>query len=222
MSIDFFASARSTALITLVAASFTSPIIVKSDAWSAAGDRLAAITQRAEAPATEQVIAGGVAFEKPADWGVLGSSAVRASDDGAAADTDRIGAVVSGLCPGGSAGSDCADGVQVTFVAYAGGEDKSLPALNSFRRQLDMQLAKEFRGFKPADVQVRAGADGSRYLDYAFTYRVKGEQRTQRIAAFRHADGRGVVALTTGAKLPQHDAALDRFFASSHELDTAA
>lgn len=221
VALDVLASIRTTALVTLVAASFSSPILVKSDAFDQARDRLAGGGGPAQVE-TEQVVAGGVEFDMPASWGRLGASAAAGDDVGS--DEQRIGTVVSGLCPGGGAGANCTDGAQLTFIAYSGEEGRSLPTLPKFREQLDAKLGKEFPGFAGGEVKLRPGSDGSvRYLDYAFTWHEGAATRYQRIAAYRHVDGGGVVAMLTGASSDEHAKAVDAFLASAREpVDPAA
>jgi hypothetical protein len=165
-----------------------------------------------EAAPPEQVLAGGVEFAKPAAWGELGASA----NESAVSD-DSIGTVVAGLCPGGSAGATCKDGTRLTFVAYSGKDGHELPLLTQFQDQLDQQLAKEFPGFTAGEAKMLPGADGIRYLDYAFAWGSAGREQSQRIAAYRHADGSGVVVMAVGPKLDSHDTAIDEFLASAHE-----
>ena len=214
MAIDVFSSLRSTALVTLVAASFSSPIVVKSDAFANASAKLTGSKGAAEqeqAP-PEQIIAGGVQFEMPGEWGRLGASA---ASSGTA--KEAIGTVVTGLCPGGSSGATCTDETKLTFVAYTGRDDHELPLLVEFEDQLDGQLAKEFPGFKRGEAKQLPGADGIRYLDYTFTWKQGAAQHTQRVAAYRHSDGSGVVVLGAGPKLAEHDKGIDAFLASGHE-----
>lgn len=210
MPIDVFGSLRSTALVTLVVASFSSPIIVKSDAFATASARIGDAVSK-EAPAqTEQLMAGGVQFALPESWDRLGASAASSS-----AKASRIGTVVSGICPGGSAGGDCRGGAKVTFIAYSGRSGHKLPTLTAFESQLDDKLGAEYRNFAKGESKLRPGADGVRYLDYAFTWGSGAKAQSQRIAAFRHADGSGVVLLVTGDQLAKHAAAIDEFLASS-------
>lgn len=213
MAFDLFASAKTTAIAALVSASFASPIVAKSDIVTSAfgGGR----------PQVEQVVAGGVAFAMPEAWDRLGATST-ATDGRAAAERDRIGTVVSGLCPGGSAGATCRDGVQVTFITYSGARDHELPLLTKLERQLDAQLGRKYRGFAKVEAKQRPGADGIRYIDYRFTHGVGGARREERLAAFRHDDGSGVIALASGAGLATHDAAISRFLESSHELGGGA
>ncbi|MCW2927969.1 MAG: hypothetical protein JWM86_1937 [Thermoleophilia bacterium] len=207
MAFDLFASAKTTAIAALVSASFASPIVAKSDVVSSAFG--------GSGPRAEQVVAGGVAFSMPKAWGRLGSSATTHDGD-AAAEGDRIGTVVSGLCPGGSAGATCRDGVQLTFITYSGAKQHELPLLSKLERQLDTQLADKYAVFEKLEAKQRPGLDGIRYLDYAFTYHVGTAVRHERIAAFRHSDGSGVIALSTGAELGAHDAAISRFLEGGH------
>lgn len=210
--IDVFGSLRSTALVTLVAASFTSPIIVKSDAFANASARLGSISSKQAPEQTEQLVAGGVQFALPDSWDRLGASAV-----GGSTAANRIGTVVSGICPGGSAGGDCSGGAKITFIAYSGREGHKLPMLTTFESQLDDKLPAEYRNFAKGDSKLRPGADGIRYLDYPFTWGAGRDGHAQRIAAFRHADGSGVVLLATGDQLAKNAAAIDAFLASAHE-----
>jgi hypothetical protein len=213
--LDLFASARATAVVALVTASFTSPILVKSDAFASASARITGKAAAHEVP-SEQLVAGGVSVAMPQDWGRLGSSA--AEDEAAG---QHIGTVVSGLCPGGSEGATCADGVQLTFLAYSGRDGHELPKLGDFQAQLDAKLAKQFRGFKKGPVDERSGSDATRYLDYGFSYSVGGKQRSQRFAAYRHGDGSGVVAIASGEELANHAKSIDRFLASASETREA-
>ncbi len=212
VAIDVFSSLRSTALVTLVAASFSSPIVLKSDAVASVTGSLKGAKAAAHAEPPEQVLAGGVEFAKPASWDALGAS----STESAVGD-DTIGTVVAGLCPGGSAGASCVDGTRLTFVAYSGEDGHELPLLTEFQDQLDHQLAKEFPGFVAGEATQQPGADGIRYLDYAFTWGRDGAPRSaQRIAAYRHIDGSGVVVMASGPKLEAHAKAIDAFLASAH------
>jgi hypothetical protein len=211
--IDVFSSLRSTALITLVAASFSSPIIVKSDAVANAGDRLSGlVSSKGGEPAPDQLVAGGVEFALPADWDRLGASAVAGASDGG----ERIGTIVSGVCPGGSAGAACSDDATLRFVAYSGEDGHELPTLGEFESKLDDRLAKEYRGFTKVESKMRPGADGIRYLDYSFTWGKPGARSSQRLSAYRHTDGAGVVVLGTGAELDAHAKGIDEFLASAH------
>lgn len=215
VALDVLASVRSTALITLVVASFSSPIVLKSEAVGAQLGKLTGGSAKApHAEPPESLVAGGVQFEMPATWGRLGATAV---GGGGERDSSRIGTVVSGICPGGSAGSTCTDRTRLTFVVYSGKDGHQLPLLTEFAGQLDARLATEYRGFRKADAKMRPGADGIRYLDYTFTWGHGRHGAAQRIAAFRHEDGSGVVVLGTGPKLAEHAAAIDGFLATAHE-----
>lgn len=209
MPLDVLASARSTALIALVTASFSTPIVAKSDAFANIAG-----TDRARTVATEQLVAGGVEFALPEDWGRLGPSA--AAGDA----TERIGTVVSGVCPGGSAGARCVDGTQVTFIAYTGEKGHELPELDAFGSQLDAKLSGRFPGFRKLDSKVRTAGGGMRWLDYSFTWRSKGRDVTQRFAAYRHKGGSGVVAMVASGGT-DHAKALDTFLASGRPLGEA-
>lgn len=216
--LDVFSSLRSTALVTLVAASFSSPIVLRSDAVANVTDRLQGKDGGHETQAApEQVLAGGVEFEKPATWDALGASATEITKD-----TETVGTVVAGLCPGGSSGATCTDGTRLTFIAYSGKDGHDLPLLTTLREQLDAQLAGEFPGFTAGEATSLPGADGIRYLDYSFTWGAEGKRASQRIGAYRHADGSGVVVTATGPKLEHHRSAIGSFFASAREpLDEA-
>lgn len=207
MALDLLPSLRSTALVTLVAVSFSSPIIAKSDAFASASARL---TGKERAP-VQQLVAGGVEFAMPESWGRLGAGSA-ASD---ATKAERIGTVVTGVCPGGSAGSECADGTVLTFIAYSGEHGHELPRLARFKDQLESQLAKEFPGYRGGESRTRRAADGSRYLDYSFTWGARGARTAQRIATYRHPDGAGVVVMATGPQLADHAERLDEFLAGA-------
>ncbi len=217
MAIDLLASARATALVTLVAASFSSPILLKSDTAAKLADRLPGKGGAHEvhlAAPPEELIAGGVQFELPAAWGRLGASAAAAEQDAAA---KRLSSVVSGVCPGGSSGGDCKGDVKVTFLAYTGSGASSLPQLAAFEGRLDDELPSKYRGFEKVDAKMRPGADGIRYLDYTFTWKSDHGRSTQRLAAYRHDDGSGVVALVNGGGAGKHAKAIDAFLLSGHE-----
>lgn len=184
-------------------------MVVKSDAFANASARFTGGGEQAEA--VEALVAGGVEFALPQAWGRLGATAAKGDAQ------ERLGTVVSGLCPGGSEGSACVDGTQLTFIAYSGEDGRELPLLTEFEDQLDAKLAKRFPGFSKGDAAVKPAADGTRWLDYGFSWRSGREQVTQRFAAYRHADGSGVVAMITGAELEQHAAAIDDFLASAHD-----
>ncbi len=210
--IDVFSSLRSTALVTLVAASFSSPIVLKSDAVASVTGKLGGAAKGEQVAPPEQVLAGGVEFAKPEAWGALGSSASES-----AVGKDSIGTVVAGLCPGGSSGATCTDGTRLTFVAYSGDRGHELPLLTEFQDQLDHQLAREFEHFTAGEAKSLPGADGIRYLDYSYTWGAPGHEQGQRIAAYRLSDGSGVVVMAAGPTLAKHDAAIDEFLASAHE-----
>lgn len=201
MPFDVLASVRSTALVAIVSASFASPILVKADAFAGSGDG-------AKPVPTETLVAGGVEFALPESWGRLGASAAAGSGE-----AERIGTVVSGICPGGSAGATCVDGVQITFVAYSGKQGHELPKLADFEAQLKAQLAREFRGYRVVDSATRTSDAGVRWLDHQFTWASGDTRVTQRFAAYRHDDGSGVVATITGASA-DHAKAIDAFLAS--------
>jgi hypothetical protein len=207
--LDVLASARSTALIALVTASFSTPIVAKSDAFANIAGKDGGSTV-----ATEQLVAGGVEFALPEDWGRLGPSAAAGSA------SERIGTVVSGVCPGGSAGAECVDGTQVTFIAYTGDKGHELPDLDAFGSQLDARLSSQFPGYRKLESKVKTAAGGMRWLDYSFTWRSKGQTVTQRFAAYRHKGGSGVVAMVAGDGT-DHAKALDSFLASGHPLGEA-
>ena len=202
--LDVLASARSTALIALVTASFSTPIVAKTDAFASIGGGRDAVP-------TEPLVAGGVEFDLPQAWGRLAPSA-------AADAPDKIGTVVSGLCPGGSAGATCEDGVQLTFIAYTGEKGHELPALDAFTKQLDAKLAREFPGFRKASAKQHTSGDGLRWLDYRFTWRSGGKDVTQRFAAYRHEGGSGVVAMVAGDASKDHAKALDTFLGGARSL----
>jgi hypothetical protein len=203
--LDVLASARTTALVALVTASFGTPIVAKSDALASIGGG------GRDAVPTEPIVAGGVQFALPLSWEQLAPSA--ASGDA----PDKIGTVVSGICPGGSAGATCEDGVQLTFIAYTGEKGHELPGLGTFSSQLDAKLAREFPGFRRTAAKEHGAGDGLRWLDYQFTWRSKGKDVSQRFAAYRHKDGSGVVAMVAGDG-SDHAKALDAFLGSARSL----
>lgn len=216
VAIDLFGSIRSTALVALVSASFASPILVKSDAVANVGAHL----KLGGGPASgqgEQLVAGGFGYEMPASWGRLGGGAVESPRD---TTTKQVGAVVNSLCPGGSHGSSCEGGVQVTFIAYDGKKAASLPMLTSLERQFDARFAKEFRGFAKGKVELKPSADGSRWLGYEFVHTASGAPQQQVVAAYRHGDGSGVVAVASGPakEVAKQREEINAFFASAQEL----
>lgn len=214
MALDLIASVRSTALVALVTASFSSPIVVKTDAFASASARITG-REVQQAEPTEPLVAGGVQFAMPSSWGRLGPTAA-ASAPGAGG---RIGTVVGGLCPGGSAGAACADATRVTFIAYSGDKGHQLPKLEEFQARLDARLAREFPGFRKGESGTEKGAGGTHRLDYRFSWRSGKARAQQRFAAYRHKDGSGVVVMITGAGHKDHAPALERFVASGHGLD---
>lgn len=210
VAIDLLASVRSTALIALVSASFASPIVVKSDAFASAGARLTGTPQKQQVP-TEPLVAGGVEFAMPTSWGRLGTTAAASSS----AAGERIGTVVTAACPGGSAGAACADGPQLTFIAYSGAPGHDLPRLAAFERQLDARLGRTFSGFRKGDARsARAGA-GLRWLDYPFAWDAGSRTARDRFAAYRHKDGSGVVVAVTGTADRRQAAAIEDFLESA-------
>jgi hypothetical protein len=219
--IDFTGSARATALVVLVTASFSSPIIVKGDALSSVSNRLGG--GAASQPAPEQLVAGGYSYAKPAAWGRLGATASSDAPSRDAQDSD-IGTVVGGVCPGGSAGGSCIDDVQVTFVAYSGKSEDELPAITSLEEELDTKLAAAFSSFGKSSVESRPMADGSRWLRYEFTFKRDGVLQREVLGAFRHVDGSGVIAVAAGpdAAFGTRVKAIDAFLASAHEVGAAS
>jgi hypothetical protein len=205
---------RATAVVALVTASFSSPMLVKSDAFHAASARITGKGASAHAKPAEQLVAGGMAFTMPKKWDRLGSGAAGDSH----ASSTHIGTVVSGVCPGGSDGAKCADGVQLTFLAYSGRDGHELPNLDTFQRELDAKLATQFHGFDKGPVSERSGSDGTKFLDYGFSYQLGPARHRQRFAAFRHADGSGVVAIASGEDIEQHAKDIDRFLASASDV----
>ncbi|MCW2925404.1 MAG: hypothetical protein JWM98_2808 [Thermoleophilia bacterium] len=181
---------------------------MRTDAFANAAGRL---TGKGATPPAEQLVVGGVEFGLPAAWGRLGATAASASH------TERIGTIVSALCPAGGAGSACVDGTQVTFIAYSGKAGHALPVLNVFEGQLDAKLTREFSGFVKGETKMRPGADGIRYLDYSFTWTQGRAVHHQRFAVYRHGDGSGVVAIATGARLQAHAKAISEFLATAHD-----
>lgn len=206
--LDVLASVRSTALIALVTASFSSPILVQTDAFASASARLSGKTVTKSEP-TEALVAGGVEFAMPQSWGRLGAGAASGADP-----KEHIGTVVSGLCPGGSAGATCKDGVQVTFIAYSGTKGHELPKLGAFGKDLDAKLTSQFPGFEKGKSGGRKGA-GMRWLDYQFSWRSGSTAVQQRFAAYRHGDGSGVVAMVSGARDAEHAKAIGAFLNSA-------
>jgi hypothetical protein len=204
--LDFLASTRSAALVALVTASFSTPIVAKSDAFASIAG-----SGGKQAEPTEQLVAGGVSFALPQSWGRLGPSA--AAGDA----SERIGTVVSGVCPGGSAGAKCVDGTQVTFIAYTGEKGHELPDLDAFGTQLDAKLSSQFPGFRKVESKVKTAGGGMHWLDYSFTWRSGGKDVTQRFAAYRQKGGSGVVAMVAGDGT-DHAKALDSFLASGRAL----
>ena len=124
----------------------------------------------------------------------------------------QAGTVVSGVCPGGMQGAECADDVQLTFVAYDG-KHGELPLVSSFEEQLDTTLPKHFPGFRKVDASTQPAADGTRWLRYEFTAGAKREV----LGVFRGSDGSGVVAVVVGpAKAVEHHAKeLDAFLSGA-------
>lgn len=215
--LDAFASLRTTALVALVTASFSSPIVAKSGVVSDVGHRLG--QRSAQVEPAETIVAGGIEFAMPASWGRLGASASAAA--GAPVGEEAIGTVVGALCPGGASGAACREGQQLTLVAYSGEEGHALPLATLFEQQLDDRLGRALPGFRRGDVAMRPGADGIRYLDYEFSFRSGARRVSQRIAAYRTSDGGGVVVLVTG---PASAGAkgIGAFLASAHEAGDEA
>jgi len=212
---DIIGTIRTTAVIAVATASFTSPILVKSDALAGISHKLGRDTG-AQVEQTEELVAGGYAFQAPDKWGKLGVGSARSSGDS----KESLGTVVSGLCPGGSTGAACEDGVQLTFIAYGRAGTKGLPALTAFEKQLDTELAHTFKGFTKGEADMHPSADGSRWLRYEFSYQTAKGRNHQTVGVFRHVDGRGVVVVATGpeAALVKRDAAIEKFLASAREL----
>ncbi len=220
MPIDILASARSTALIGLVAASFSTPVVLTSDAFDQATAKLrgekAAHSEPAEPP--QVLIAGGIQFDMAADWGKLGASVADAGADAEHEDAKRIGSIVTAICPAGSSGGDCKGDARVTILTYSGEKGHQLPLLTEFEAQLDSRFAAEYSAFvKSEDTSMRPAADGTRFLDYSFTWSNHGTDQSQRLAAYRHEDGSGVVLLATGGKVDDHAEAIDELLASARE-----
>lgn len=205
---DVLASIRSTAVIALVTASFSSPILVKSDAF-------AGISGGSASPAvpTESIVAGGVEFALPETWGRLGASAAAGTGSG-----ERIGTVVSGVCPGGSNGPSCTGDAKVTFLAYSGKAGHELPKLAKFGKQLQARLGSKLVGYKVGDSSLEKTASGMPWLDHEFTWRSGKHVVHQRFAVYRHGDGSGVVAMVAGSADATHAKAIDAFLESGEPV----
>jgi hypothetical protein len=210
---------KMTAVVALAGASFASPIIAKSDAFAQVGHRLSGGDAKHQV-ARETIAAGGFSYEMPATWGRLGAGSV-AGDEGDAA--EAAGTIVSAVCPGGSAGATCKDGVQVTFVSYRGGKGHELPLVSSIEDSFDAQFATQLPGFKKVSSAPQAAADGTRWLRYEFNYGSKAGMRSEVLGAFRHGDGSGVIAVAVGpqAAMAQHSKAIGAFLAGAVESDPA-
>lgn len=214
MAIDLFASARSTALISLVAASFSAPVVIQGDALAGAKAKLGGAPATAHSEPPEELIAGGVRFELPADWGRLGATTA----SGGASSEKRVGTVVTAVCPAGSKAGTCAGEVTLTFLAYSGRDGRELPMLSAFGGDLDEQLDAQHHGFERTKSRSHSSTDGSRYLDYRYTWQPKGgPERSQRLAAFRHEDGSGVVVVASGAGVDEHAKAIDAFLGTASD-----
>lgn len=198
-----------TAIVALVSASFASPIALKGDALASLGIG----GKGAETP-LEEVEVGGRTFDMPAQWGRLSAAAAQAADVGAGSEAGD-GASAVAVCPAGTAGAECRDGLRVSFVTYE--DEGSLPLLIDLETSLDAGLAKGMRGFRKADAASQTSADGTRWLSYEFTYARGRATNREQLAAYREADGTGVVAVVTGppAAFEQHERAIDAFLASS-------
>lgn len=208
-----------TLVVAVASASFASPVLLKGDALGAVGSRLGV-----RAGSAQELVVGGVAFSVPGAWEELPASAVEPDRGDASSEAAvTIGSVVSGLCPGGRTATGCADGVQLTFIAYEGGKAGSLPSLVEFEEQLGAQLPHRLAGFRPGDAEMRSGADGTRWLRYSFSWREGSVVHTQVVGAYRNANGTGAVAVATGpaAALAQRTKAIDTFLASGHEQPAA-
>lgn len=221
MALDLFASVRSTALISLVAASLTAPVVVQADFAADARAKVVSAAQVARNAARPKVkpqvlVAGGVAFEIPRAWDQLGAGAASRSVGRAA---NGAGTVVSALCPSGENAGRCSGDAKLTFLTYSGKARHDLPALSLLDGQLDTQLAQSYPGFKPAGATTRTSSDGSiRYLDYEFSWVDKGAVRMQRLAAFRNDDGSGVVVVSSGPGVSSHEQGIDAFVDGASSL----
>jgi hypothetical protein len=108
--------------------------------------------------------------------------------------------------------------VQVTFIAYSGRDGHQLPKLETFQHELDAKLAQEFHKFDKGPVDERSGSDGTKFLDYGFSYQLGSATHRQRFAAFRRADGSGVVAIASGDDVAKHAKDIDAFLASASDV----
>ncbi|MCW2956820.1 MAG: hypothetical protein JWO69_1689 [Thermoleophilia bacterium] len=228
MPLNLFGSVRATALVALVGASFASPILVKSDALASVGKTLGGDAKAAEV--VEELVAGGFAFAMPADWGKLGASATTAPHD--TNSSPDAGAVVSAVCPAGSTGAACKDGVRITFITYKGhhaeegaepghgAEAEGLPVLTSLEEVFDARFRGEFSTFTKGEVKLLPSADGTQWLRYGFSHKVEGAVQQQVVAAYRSDDGGSVIAVATGPTkaMTKHGGEIDRFLGSAHEL----
>ncbi|MCW2961498.1 MAG: hypothetical protein JWM90_1885, partial [Thermoleophilia bacterium] len=63
-------------------------------------------------------------------------------------------------------------------------------------------------------------ADGSRWLGYEFVHAASGAPQQQVVAAYRHGDGSGVIAVASGPaqEVAKQREAINGFFASAQEL----
>jgi hypothetical protein len=217
--LNLFGSVRATALVALVGASFASPILVKSDALASVGKTFGGGAKPAEV--VEELVAGGFAYEMPTDWGKLGASATTAAHDATSTSHDS-GAVVSAVCPAGSTGAACKEGVRITFITYkaAGEEEARLPVLTSLERVFDERFRAEFATFTKGEAQLRPSADATQWLRYDFSHKVGGAVQQQVVAAYRGDDGASVIAVAAGPTkaMAKHGAEIDRFLGSAHEL----
>lgn len=187
-------------VIVLASASFASPILIKSDAFGTVLGSPAAAADGGEA-----IAAGGMEFTMPTSWRRLATSS---------ASTDRSsgrGTIVAAICPRGGSAAGCAKDVQVTLIAFSGKPGHELPELGHLQDQLRRDLAKEFTGIRSVEVHGGHIAGGVDALDYDFTHGPMAHGMGQRIAAYRHADGSGVIALITGTEGAEGTAALDTF-----------
>lgn len=210
MPFDLPVSIRATVAIAAASATLASPVAMKSEAFARIGDRLGG-----EAPAqVQQLSAGGYAFGLPTAWSRLGAAAAEAGS------ADSAGTVIAGACPGGSTGARCADGVQVTFISYDGSAGHRLPKYDLLRGQLDRELASRFRGYRRLAATTKTGAGGMRWLRYEFSFRQGGLVRHEVLAAYRRADGSGVLAVAVGPHAGLRDSreAVDEVLSSARDV----
>lgn len=139
------------------------------------------------------VTAGEFEFAYPKSWERMSADVLKSTD---AADAAGPGELVAGLCTEESAKGACGSNLDVSYVVFKEGTN-GVPSLSTLEASMDRDLPASFAAFDKKAAELRRTEDGSQYFAYEFTYRAKGDQRTELLAAYRR-EGAGLLVVATG------------------------